>query len=193
MAQTTDMAGSGASELPWYKSLTKSQWRMLIAANLGWLFDGYETYALILTVGPAMRSLLEPSQYPQIPSFAGIVISITLLGWGIGGICGGVLADYFGRQPHHDLRHPRLFDHDRAHGAVVQLDLVCDAALPGRHRHRLGMGDRHLDDRGAVAAERARQGRRHHAMRARHRLLPGLVDLAVRRRRSGRMPGATCS
>ena len=71
---------------------------MLIAANLGWLFDGYETYALILTVGPAMHSLLEPSQYPQIPAFAGTVISITLLGWGIGGIIGGVIADYFGRR-----------------------------------------------------------------------------------------------
>src|SRR5690348_3292692 len=86
MAQMSDVSASGASALPWYKSLTKSQWRMLIAANLGWLFDGYETYALILTVGPAMRSLLEPSQYSQIPSFAGIVISITLLGWGVGGI-----------------------------------------------------------------------------------------------------------
>jgi MFS family permease len=71
---------------------------MLIAANLGWLFDGYETYALILTVGAAMHSLLAPSQYGQIPGYAGTVISITLLGWGIGGVCGGVLADYIGRK-----------------------------------------------------------------------------------------------
>jgi MFS family permease len=97
MAQLTDVS-SGADAAPWYKSLTGNQWRMLLAANLGWLFDGYETYALILTVGPAMHSLLEPSQYGQIPSFAGTVISITLLGWGIGGIIGGVVADYFGRR-----------------------------------------------------------------------------------------------
>jgi MFS family permease len=88
----------GAGKLPWFRSLTPSQWRMLLAANLGWLFDGYETYALLLTVGPAMHSLLEPSLYGQIPAYAGIVVAITLLGWGIGGVCGGVLADYIGRK-----------------------------------------------------------------------------------------------
>ena len=92
----TDIAAAGT--LPWYRSLTSGQWRTLIAANLGWLFDGYETYALILTVGAALHSLLEPAQYPQIPSYAGTVIAITLLGWGIGGVCGGVLADYIGRK-----------------------------------------------------------------------------------------------
>jgi MFS family permease len=91
----TDIA---AGKLPWYRSLTGSQWRTLVATNLGWLFDGYETYALILTVGAALHSLLEPSQYSQIPSYAGIIIAITLLGWGIGGVCGGVLADYIGRK-----------------------------------------------------------------------------------------------
>src|ERR1700729_891423 len=92
----TDITASGS--VPWYRSLTSGQWRMLIAANLGWLFDGYETYALILTVGAAMHSLLEPAQYSQIPGYAGTVIAITLLGWGIGGVCGGVLADYIGRK-----------------------------------------------------------------------------------------------
>src|SRR4051812_34632228 len=88
------VAGSG----PWYRSLTKPQWNVLIAANLGWLFDGYETFALIITVGVALRSLLDPSQYPQIPVYAGTVIALTLLGWGVGGIIGGVIADYLGRK-----------------------------------------------------------------------------------------------
>jgi MFS family permease len=92
----TDITVTGG--VPWYRSLTRGQWRMLAAANLGWLFDGYETYALILTVGAAMHGLLDPSQYSQIPGYAGTVISITLLGWGIGGVCGGVLADYIGRK-----------------------------------------------------------------------------------------------
>jgi MFS family permease len=91
----TDIA-TGA--LPWYRTLTPLQWRALLATNLGWLFDGYETYALLLTVGPAMRSLLAPGQYPQIPAYIGIVVAITLLGWGIGGFCGGILADYIGRK-----------------------------------------------------------------------------------------------
>jgi MFS family permease len=83
---------------PWYRSLNRSQWNILLAANLGWLFDGFELYALFLTVGPAMRSLLEPAQYPQIPAYIGTVVAITLLGWGIGGIVGGLLADYIGRK-----------------------------------------------------------------------------------------------
>ena len=58
----------------------------------------YETYALILTVGPALHTLLDKAQYLQIPFYAGAVIAITLLGWGIGGMIGGVLADYIGRK-----------------------------------------------------------------------------------------------
>jgi MFS family permease len=84
--------------VPWYRSLNRQQWRTLIAANLGWLFDGYETYALILTVAVAMRQFLQPSQYAQIPFYAGATIGITLLGWACGGILGGVLSDYFGRK-----------------------------------------------------------------------------------------------
>src|SRR5213076_1006042 len=83
---------------PWYRALNRHQWNILLAANLGWLFDGFELYALFLTVGPAMRALLDPAQYPQIPAYIGTVVAITLLGWGIGGIVGGVLADYIGRK-----------------------------------------------------------------------------------------------
>jgi len=92
------MTDTVALPQPWYRGLTRHQWNILLAANLGWLFDGFELYALFLTVGPAMRSLLDPSQYPQIPAYIGTVVAITLLGWGIGGIVGGVLADYIGRK-----------------------------------------------------------------------------------------------
>ncbi len=85
-------------EVPWYRLLNRSQWNTLIASNLGWMFDGYETFALVMSVGAALRQLLEPSQYPEIPVYAGTLIAVTLLGWGIGGLIGGVLADYLGRK-----------------------------------------------------------------------------------------------
>ena len=86
------------AETPWFKSLNKKQWNSLFASNLGWMFDGYETYALILTIGVVLKQLLDPSLYPKIPFYAGSIIAITLLGWGIGGLIGGVLADYIGRK-----------------------------------------------------------------------------------------------
>jgi MFS family permease len=89
---------AGAYTQPWYRSLDRNQWNTLFASNLGWMFDGYETYALILTIGVALRQLLEPAQYAQIPQYAGLVIGLTLLGWGIGGMLGGILADYIGRK-----------------------------------------------------------------------------------------------
>src|SRR5436853_6502276 len=92
------MSDIAAASQPWSRSLGRTQWNTLIASNLGWLFDGYETYALVISVGVALRQLLDPSQYSQIPVYAGTVIALTLLGWGIGGLIGGIIADYFGRK-----------------------------------------------------------------------------------------------
>jgi MFS family permease len=89
---------SVAEGQPWYRSLNANQWKTMIASNIGWMFDGYETFALILVVGAALHQLLDPSLYPQIRGYAGTVIAITLLGWGIGGVLGGILADYIGRR-----------------------------------------------------------------------------------------------
>ena len=92
-----DVAAAPAAQR-WYQGLDRKQWNTLIASNLGWMFDGYETYALILTVGVALHQLLQPAQFAQIPAYAGGVIGLTLLGWGIGGMIGGILADYIGRK-----------------------------------------------------------------------------------------------
>src|SRR5882724_7870350 len=95
---SVDAIGSASSARPWYKSLSRPQWYVLAASNLGWLFDGFENYALILTAAPALRQLLDSSLHAQLPFYIGATIGINLLGWGIGGMFGGIAADYFGRK-----------------------------------------------------------------------------------------------
>src|SRR5262245_25199837 len=84
--------------LPWYRSLDRVQWGVLVASNLGWLFDGFELYALFVTVGFALRQLLDVAQYAAIPRYAGYILATTVFGWAAGGVIGGVIADYIGRK-----------------------------------------------------------------------------------------------
>jgi len=82
----------------WHAGLTRTHWRILAASFLGWIFDGYETYALVVVLPFALRALLQPEQLKSAPIWAGFAISATLLGWGIGGLIGGTMADYVGRK-----------------------------------------------------------------------------------------------
>jgi MFS family permease len=93
-----DEAAAVSAGPAWYKTLNATQWKTLAASNLGWVFDGFETYALILTVGVALRQLLPPSQVSSLPTYAGSIVATTLLGWALGGLCAGILADYIGRK-----------------------------------------------------------------------------------------------
>ena len=72
--------------------------RALLATSLGWLFDGYETYALILVGAVAIGDLVAPDRLAQLPLYFGGLTAATLLGWATGGLVFGVLADYVGRR-----------------------------------------------------------------------------------------------
>ena len=82
----------------WHAGLTRGHWRVLAASFLGWIFDGYESYALVVVLPFALRSLLSPKELQTTAIWAGMAIGVTLLGWGIGGLVGGTLADYLGRK-----------------------------------------------------------------------------------------------
>src|SRR5258708_25807318 len=84
--------------LQWYRSRIRDQWKVLIASNLGWSFDGFEIFALFLTVGFALRQLLDVTQYAAIPEYAGYILAATVFGWATGGVIGGIIADYIGRK-----------------------------------------------------------------------------------------------
>jgi MFS family permease len=69
-----------------------------IGAFLGWLFDGYETYATVLVAAAAVNDLVAPGVAKAQPLFIGGILATTLVAWAIGGLLSGVLADYFGRR-----------------------------------------------------------------------------------------------
>src|SRR5207249_3388769 len=79
-------------------SIGKAGLRALIASWLGWMFDGYETYALVLVMGSAVHQLLPPELLPRASVYIGGLLAATMLGWAMGGVGAGILADYFGRR-----------------------------------------------------------------------------------------------
>ena len=92
------MAATVERERLWPVSIDTSGWRALAASWMGWMFDGYETYALVLVMGVAVRDLLPPDALPHVSVYMGGLLAVTLLGWAAGGVIAGVLADYIGRK-----------------------------------------------------------------------------------------------
>src|SRR5919206_2827494 len=80
------------------RSIGAAEWRALAASWLGWMFDGYETYALVLVAAIATRQLVAAEQVDQLPIYIGGLLCVTLLGWATGGVLAGILADYVGRK-----------------------------------------------------------------------------------------------
>lgn len=91
-------AATTALNQSWSAGLNPMHWRILAASFMGWIFYGYESFALVVVLAPMLKSLLTPEQVAAGPVWGGIAIGVTLLGWGIGGLVGGVLADYVGRK-----------------------------------------------------------------------------------------------
>ena len=143
---------------PWYRSLDGTQWKALVASNLGWTFDGFEVFALILTVGVALHQLLDPSQHQFIPAYAGAIIAISVR-LGIGRAARRRAGGLPRPQALDDPDHPRLFAAHRLERVRLGLAILRRAAFSRRARDRLGMGDGRLDHRRAVAGQGAREGR----------------------------------
>jgi MFS family permease len=49
-------------------------------------------------VTPAVHQMLSPESLPKASIYIGGLLSVTLVGWAVGGVAAGVLADYIGRR-----------------------------------------------------------------------------------------------
>ena len=85
----------------WRSGVTPYQWLVLFVAWLGWVFDAMDATIYAIVLHPALHDLLHSSSGPptteQVGWHGGIIFSIFLIGWAIGGITFGILADRFGR------------------------------------------------------------------------------------------------
>ncbi|HXI51397.1 MAG TPA: MFS transporter, partial [Candidatus Saccharimonadales bacterium] len=73
------------------------QWMVLLAAFLGWLFDGYEIGLFPVIARPALKSLLSGAGDGPIAQWMGIITASFLVGAALGGLVFGWLGDRIGR------------------------------------------------------------------------------------------------
>ena len=85
------------NEPKWYSDLTPYQWRVLVCACLGWALDIMDGYLYAIILFPAMSDLLGTTESAAIGLYGGIVLSIFMIGWALGGLIFGPIADRYGR------------------------------------------------------------------------------------------------
>jgi MFS family permease len=81
-----------------WRELTKYQWLVLAVAWLGWVFDSMDALIYNLVLTPALHELLGKQASPaDIGWHGGLILAVFLVGWALGGILFGIVADRFGR------------------------------------------------------------------------------------------------
>ena len=78
--------------------VTRQQLLVLFVAYLGWVFDLMDVFLMVLVRERAMTELLGPGATPtEIGVWGGWALGITLVGWAVGGLVFGPVADRWGR------------------------------------------------------------------------------------------------
>ncbi len=90
--------------MTWLLQASRPQQQTLLLTWLSWTLGAMDAmfYALVLT--PAMRDVLTesggaPPSAEAISWYGGLILSIFLIGWGLGGVLFGRVADRIGRKP----------------------------------------------------------------------------------------------
>lgn len=75
----------------------RGKWMALVAAILGWLFDGFEIGMFPLTGPPALKELLAGQDQSVRDQWFGVITAVFLVGAATGGVLFGWLGDRIGR------------------------------------------------------------------------------------------------
>lgn len=87
------------AEQPWYRSITRYQWLVLAVCWLGWLFDIMDTALFNFSKAPMLTEMLGGADAYKLngPATEGLIQMVFLVGWALGGLIFGILADRWGR------------------------------------------------------------------------------------------------
>jgi MFS family permease len=83
--------------MSWWRGLTRYQWLVLLVAWLGWVFDIADTALFNFAKGPMLDELLANVPAAERAQIDGTLLTVFLVGWALGGLVFGVLADRWGR------------------------------------------------------------------------------------------------
>jgi len=90
-ACSTASAAAAPVPVPWYRTITRDQWRVLAAGKLGWMLDAMDFMLYAMAIGQ-LRAYFGIND-----AMAGLLGTVTLVMSGIGGIIFGVVSDRLGR------------------------------------------------------------------------------------------------
>jgi MFS family permease len=76
---------------------TRFNWQVLAATWLGEMFDGMDASIYVLVMYQCLSELIGSSAHSTVAPIGATVLAIFIVGWVVGGITCGVLADYYGR------------------------------------------------------------------------------------------------
>jgi MFS family permease len=77
--------------VPWYRTITREQWRALAAAKLGWMLDAMDFLLYVMAIGELK------AYFGFDDATAGLLGTVTLITSAGGGILFGIIADRIGR------------------------------------------------------------------------------------------------
>jgi MFS family permease len=85
------MTAATPRAIPWYRTVTREQWRVLLAAKFGWMLDAMDFMLYTMAVGELR------TYFGFGDDMAGFLGTVTLVMSGVGGAIFGYVADRFGR------------------------------------------------------------------------------------------------
>lgn len=92
------MQASGSEPGPWWQGISRYQWLVLTVAWLGWVFDIADSAVFALVKTPMLKEIMGADVYANIGTLVeGRIQTLFLIGWSVGGLLFGILADRWGR------------------------------------------------------------------------------------------------